>query len=59
MEEFHIKLTESEAAILAKIDLGDSRRDQDDGHVGYKANAQPILGLLLSLSGKSAIPQKS
>ena len=56
MEKYHIKLTESEAAILAKIDLRESHRNHDEGHAAYKANAQPILALLQSLSDRSAVP---
>lgn len=56
MEKYHIKLTESEAARLAKIDLRVSHRNHDDGHAAYKANVQPILALLQSLSDRSAIP---
>lgn len=58
MEKYHIKLIESEAAILAKIDLRESHRNHDEGHAAYKANAQPILALLQSLSDRSAIPQE-
>ncbi|BAC47183.1 bll1918 [Bradyrhizobium diazoefficiens USDA 110] len=58
MEKYHIKLTESEAAILAKVDLWESHRNHDEGHAAYKANAQPILTLLQSLSDRSAIPQE-
>lgn len=58
MEKYHIKLTESEAAILAKIDLRESHRNHADGHAAYTANAQPILALLQSLSDRSAIPQE-
>lgn len=58
MEKYHIKLTESEAATLAKIDLGKSHRNHDEGHAAYKDNAQPILALLQSLSDRSAVPQE-
>lgn len=58
MEKYHIKLTESEAATLAKIDLRDSHRNHDEGHAACKANAQPILALLKSLSDRSAVPKE-
>jgi hypothetical protein len=56
MEKYHVKLTEGEAAILAKIDLSETHRNHDDGYAAYKANAQPILALLQSLSERSAVP---
>jgi hypothetical protein len=56
MEKYHIKLTDSEAAKLAQIDLRGIHRNHDEGHEAYKANAQPILALLHSLSERSAIP---
>jgi hypothetical protein len=58
MEKYHIKLTESEAATLAKIDFRESHRNHDDGHAAHKANLQPILALLQSLSERSAVPQE-
>jgi hypothetical protein len=58
MEKYHIKLTESEAGTLAKIDLRDSHRNHDEGHAAHKTNAQPILALLQSLSDRSAVPQE-
>ncbi|MUZ65284.1 hypothetical protein [Agrobacterium vitis] len=58
MEKYHIKLTGSEAEILAKIDLRDSHRNHGEGHAAYKANVTPILALLQSLSDRSAIPQQ-
>jgi hypothetical protein len=58
MEKNHIKLTEDEAATLAKIDLSETHRNHDEGHADYKANAQPILALLQSLSDRSAVPQE-
>ena len=57
MEKYHIKLTQSEAATLAKINLEDSH-NHGEGHAVYKANAQPILDLLRSLDARSAIPQE-
>ncbi|MHB0790177.1 hypothetical protein [Bradyrhizobium sp. 5.13L] len=58
MEKYHIELTEIEAAILAQIDLRDSHRNHDEGHAAYKANAQPIIALLKSLSDRSAVPKE-
>jgi hypothetical protein len=39
MEKDHVKLTEGEAAILAKIDLSETHRNHDEGHAAYQANA--------------------
>lgn len=58
MEKYHIKLTESEAALLAQIDLRVNHRDHDEGHAAYNANKQPILALLRSLSERDAVPQE-
>jgi hypothetical protein len=58
MEKYHIKLTEGEAETLAKIDLRDSHQNHNEGHAAYKANRQPILALLKSLSDRSAVPQE-
>jgi hypothetical protein len=57
MEKYHIGLTDTEAATLAKIDLQISHRDHDKGHEAYKANKEPILALLKSLGERNAIPQ--
>lgn len=58
MEKYRIKPTESEAATLSQIDLKDSHRNHDEGHAAYKANAQPILALLKSLSDRSVVPKE-
>jgi len=58
MEKYHIKLTQTEAVTLAKIDLRESHRNHDEGHAAYKANAQPILALLQSLNDRCAVPQE-
>jgi hypothetical protein len=58
MEKHHIKLTDAEAATLAKIDLRASHRNHDEGHEAYKANVQPILALLKSLSTRNAVPKE-
>jgi hypothetical protein len=58
MKKYHVELTESEAAILAKIDLTDDHRNHADGHAAYKANAEPILALLRQLGERSAIPRE-
>jgi hypothetical protein len=58
VENYHIKLTEAETTILAKIDLRDDHRGHTDGHLVYQTNAEPILALLESLSERSAIPKE-
>ena len=55
MEKYHIKFTEEETAILARIDLQESHQGHRDGHEAYKANKQPILALLKSLSERNGI----
>lgn len=58
MEKYHIGLTSAEQAILATIDLRASHQNHDEGHASFKANKEPILALLKSLSDRSAIPQE-
>ena len=59
MEKYHLKLTEDEAATLAKIDLSETHIVITmRAYAAYKANAQPILALLQSLSDRSAVPQE-
>jgi hypothetical protein len=56
MDKYHIQLTADEAAILARINLRETR-DHADAHEIYKENKQPILALLKSLSDRSAVPE--
>jgi len=58
MEKYHVKLTEAEKALLAKIDFQLSPHDHDGGHAAYKANMQPILALLKSLGERAAVPDE-
>jgi hypothetical protein len=58
MEKYHVRLLDDEAALLAKIDLRESHENHTQGHEVYKANKQPILALLKSLSERDAIPQE-
>jgi hypothetical protein len=58
MDKYHIKLTDHEAATLAKIDLRPSHRDHAEGHEAFQSNQEPILALLKSLGERDAIPRE-
>lgn len=58
MEKYHIKLTDAEAATLARIDFRTSHQSHDESHAAHKANEEPILALLASLSERKALPQE-
>lgn len=58
MDKYHIELMADEAAILTKIDLRMSHQDHGEGHEAYKANKQPILALLKSLTERGGIPEQ-
>jgi hypothetical protein len=58
MEKYHIKLTDDEAANLAKIDLESSNSDYERARKAYESNKIPILSLLHSLNERDAIPRE-
>lgn len=58
MEKYHIGLNESEVELLRRIDLRVAHRDHAEGHAAYKANREPILELLQSLSERRAVPSQ-
>ena len=58
MDKYHIALTDDERQLLARIDLRDVHRNHEEGHAAYKANREPILALLKSLSGRNAVPRE-
>jgi hypothetical protein len=56
MDKYHIKLTDAEAALLARIDLQASERSLGDSYKVYQANEKPVLALIESLSDRAAVP---
>jgi len=56
LEKHHIALTSEEAALVGSIDLRLDHGHHEDGHAIYLSNCDPIMALLKSLSGRSAIP---
>lgn len=57
MSKHHIELTADEERLVQTIDLREDLPHDVDGHEVYKANREPILALLKSLTKRSAIPQ--
>ena len=58
MDKHYIQLTDREAELLENIDLRVKHKSHDEAHAAYKANREPILALLRSLSERDAVPQE-
>lgn len=56
MRKYHINLTEDEARLLSKIDLGSSHSNHDEDRAAYLADQEPILALSRLLSARRAMP---
>jgi len=57
MNRHHLKLTEEEMKLVARIDLRDDLPIGTDGHSVYLSNQEPILALLRSLIARQGIPK--
>lgn len=56
MSKFQVALTDSEEALVARIDFGDGHSNHSDRHESYLANREPIVDLLKSLGERGGLP---